>query len=204
MKCLQNSPKCSSNLRLWAVSKRSRALWVDFSLERAVSCEQEFKSLVSWSLSLSRTRCELWARGQEPCELISLSNALWAVSKSSRALWADLSLSLERVLSCEQEFKSLLSHLSLSHVSFELRDWLTRSLLGSHRRCSGAALSATLESANGKLFCKHSSVFSWRCSSGQLGSVNKNSQEKSNFEAEMKILRKNQTWKRKWKFYRKI
>ena len=126
----------------------------------------------------------------------------------------------EHILSCEQEFKSLVSQSlplerilsyeqepcepSLSHVSFELRDWLTRSLLGSHRRCSGAALSATLESANGKLFwriigtsCKHSSVFSWRCSSGQLGSVNKNSQEKSNFEAEMKILRKNQTWKRK-------
>ena len=59
-------------------------------------------SLVSWSLSLS--------------------NALWAVSKSSRAFWA----------------------IPLSHVSFELRDWLTRSLLGSLRRNSVTALYPTL------------------------------------------------------------
>ena len=184
-------------------------LLVNIACQHAMtSCKKAIKPFHTWWHCKSTLRVDLlalslsymmtllvnmqWqARVQEPCELISLS--------------------LERVLSCEQEFKSLLSHLSLSHVSFELRDWLTRSLLGSHRRCSGAALSATLESANGKLFwriigtsCKHSSVFSWRCSSGQLGSVNKNSQEKSNFEAEMKVLRKNQTWKRKWKFYRKI
>ena len=84
MKCLQNSPNCSSNLWLWAVSKRSRALWADLSF--------------------------------------SLSNAFWAVSKSSRAFWA----------------------ISLSHVSFELRDWLTRSLLGSLRRNSVTALYPTL------------------------------------------------------------
>ena len=66
----------------------------------------------------------------------------------------------EHILSCEQEFKSLVSqslpleHIlsyeqepcepSLSHVSFELRDWLTRSLLGSLRRNSVTTLSATL------------------------------------------------------------
>ena len=51
-----------------------------------------------------------------------LTNAFWAVSKSSRAFWA----------------------ISLSHVSFELRDWLTRSLLGSLRRNSVTTLSATV------------------------------------------------------------
>ena len=133
MKCLQNSPKCNSNLwhpcelislsnALWAVSKRSRALWADLSLERALSCEQEFKSLVSWSLSLSNA---LWAVSKRSRALwadLSLSNAFWAVSKSSRAFWA----------------------ISLSHVSFELRDWLTRSLLGSLRRNSVTTLSVTL------------------------------------------------------------
>ena len=37
-----------------------------------------------------------------------------------------------------------MSHLSLSHVSFELRDWLTRSLLGLLSRNSVTTLSATL------------------------------------------------------------
>ena len=63
---------------------------------------------------------QLRARVQEPCEPTSLSRThseLWA-----RALWA----------------------ISLSHVSFELRDWLTRSLIGSLRRNSVTALSATL------------------------------------------------------------
>ena len=41
---------------------------------------------------------------------LSLSNALWAVSKGPRALWA----------------------ISLSRVRPELRDWLTRPLLGSN------------------------------------------------------------------------
>ena len=53
----------------------------------------------------------------------------YIVSKSSRALWA----------------------ISLLHVSFELRDWLTRSLLGSHRRCSSATLFATLHRTYPKL-----------------------------------------------------
>ena len=108
MKCLQNSPKCNSNLwhpcelislsnALWAVSKSSRALWADLSLSNA-----------------------LWARVQEPCEPISLS--------------------LEHILSYEQEP----CEPSLSHVSFELRDWLTRSLLGSPRRGNVATLFATL------------------------------------------------------------
>ena len=70
----------------------------------------------------------------------------------------------EHILSCEQEFKSLVSQSiplerilsyeqepcepSLSHVSFELRDWLTRSLLGSLRRNSVTTLSATLADAD--------------------------------------------------------
>ena len=53
---------------------------------------------------------------------LSLSNALWAVSKGPRALWA----------------------ISLSRVRPELRDWLTRPLLGSERRSRVPALYATL------------------------------------------------------------
>ena len=138
-----------------------KALWFDFSLERAVSCEQELKSLVSWSLSLSLERAlsceqefkslvswslslkralsceqevkslvsrslswalsELWARGQEPCELIFLSLELWARGQES--------LPLERVVSNKP-----LWVISLSLVSFELRDWLTIPLLGSQHR----------------------------------------------------------------------
>ena len=41
-----------------------------------------------WSLKQCYT-----ARGQEPCEPISLLHALWAESKRPRALWANLSLS---------------------------------------------------------------------------------------------------------------
>ena len=133
MKCLQNSPKCNSNLwhpwelislsnALWAVSKSSRALWADISLERGLSCEQEFKSLVIWSLSRTRSEQEL----KEPCEPISLSleRALsceqevkslvsWSLSRTRceqefKSL-VSRSLSLERALSCEQEFKSLVS-----------------------------------------------------------------------------------------------
>ncbi len=58
------------------------------------------------------------ARVQYPCKPISLSRThseLWA-------LWA----------------------IPLSHVSFELRDWLTRPLLGSYRRYRGTTLNATL------------------------------------------------------------
>ena len=53
---------------------------------------------------------------------LSLSNALWAVSKGPRALWA----------------------ISLSRVRPELRDWLTRPLLSSERRSRVPALYATL------------------------------------------------------------
>ena len=105
---------------LWARDQEPCEL---ISLSNAFCAVSKSSRALLAYLSLSRTRCELWARGQEPCELISLSlsNAFWAVSKSSRAFWA----------------------ISLSHVSFELRDWLTRSLLGSPRRGSVAALSAT-------------------------------------------------------------
>ena len=84
-----------------AVSNRSRALWADLSLSKARWAVSK-SSRALWadlSLSLSRTRCELWARVQEPCELISLS--------------------LERAVSCEQEVKSLVSW-SLSRTRCEL------------------------------------------------------------------------------------
>ena len=57
---------------------------------------------------------------------LSLSNALWAVSKGPRALWA----------------------ISLSRVRPELRDWLTRPLLGSERRSCVPAPYATLIKVN--------------------------------------------------------
>ena len=57
---------------------------------------------------------------------LSLSNALWAVSKGPRALWA----------------------ISLSRVRPELRDWLTRPLLGSERRSCVPAPYATLYSTS--------------------------------------------------------
>ena len=55
-----------------------------------------------------------------------------------------------------------------------------------------------MESANGKLFRRmigrsweHSSAFTWRCSSGQLGSVNENSQEKIQLGSENKNSQEN-------------
>ncbi len=105
---------------LWAVSKRSRALWADLSL--------------------------------------SLSNALWAVSKRSRALWADLSLSLSNAFWAVSKSSRAFWAISLSHVSFELRDWLTRSLLGSLRRNSVTALYPTL----GRLYPAWRSPGDWR------------------------------------------
>ena len=56
-----------------------------------------------------------------------------------------LSLSLECALSCEQGAKGLVMWaISLSRVRPELRDWLTRPLLGSERRSRVPALYATL------------------------------------------------------------
>ena len=107
--------------------KHSKTVVNTLSLERAVSCEQEVKSLVSWSLS--RTRSELWARGQEPCELISLSRTrceLWARVQEPCEL---ISLSLERVLSCEQEpFEpslSLACELWAERLVHKILAWLT-------------------------------------------------------------------------------
>ena len=89
-KCLQNSPKCSSNL--WHPAKYSikemSELWAigqepcePISLSRTRSELWARVQEPCELISLSRTRCELWARGQEPCELISLSRTrseLWA------------------------------------------------------------------------------------------------------------------------------
>ena len=59
---------------------------------------------MSQSLSLFQTLSELWARGQEPCEPISLSfERALSCEQDVNSLVSHASLPLERVLSCEQE-----------------------------------------------------------------------------------------------------
>ena len=96
---------------------------------------------VLWAnLSLAfLARFELWAKALwANLSLAFLARfELWA-----KALWANLSLAV--LARFELWAKALWANLSLSRARSELRDWLTRPLLGSPRRDSVATLYATL------------------------------------------------------------
>ena len=115
---------------------------------------------VLWAnLSLAfLARFELWAKALwANLSLAFLARfELWA-----KALWANLSLVF--LARFELWAKALWANLSLSRARSELRDWLTRPLLGSPRRGSVATLYATL--ATEKLlqcFWEHFPVWNWK------------------------------------------
>ena len=123
-----------ARFELWA-----KALWANLSLVFLARFELWAKALWANLSLVFLERFELWARALwANFSLVFLARfELWA-----KALWANLSLVF--LARFELWAKALWANLSLSRARSELRDWLTRPLLGSLRRDSVATLYATL------------------------------------------------------------
>ena len=142
-----------ARFELWA-----KALWANLSLVFLARFELWAKALWANLSLVFLERFELWARALwANFSLVFLARfelwakALWAnlflvffahFELWARALWANVSLAF--LARFELWAKALWANLSLSRARSELRDWLTRPLLGSPRRGSVATLYATL------------------------------------------------------------